>query len=53
MSWLFPGLSCAWTDSDVGVDSAEGLADCLGGAHAWVRGAGFDTAWEMFGPRKV
>ncbi|RPB09211.1 hypothetical protein P167DRAFT_527561 [Morchella conica CCBAS932] len=33
------------------LDSAEGLGDCNGGPRAWVRGAGFDQAWEPFGPR--
>lgn len=41
------------SDRVIGVDSAEGCGDCLGGVDAWVRGAGLDKAWENFGPRKA
>ncbi|KAI5839496.1 hypothetical protein DFP73DRAFT_598482 [Morchella snyderi] len=34
------------------IDSGEGYSDCNGGYRAWVRGAGFDRSWEVFGPRE-
>lgn len=48
----FPVCVCV-SDRGIGVDSAEGFGDCLGGGDSWVRGAGLDKAWEKFGPRKV